>query len=202
MRARFTALALSRIRTHASRRPRTRQATCVAPLIALVALACSGDPSGPKNGDAPGTFTATLTGAASATLTGAATFVAQEGQGYEVEMVPRGITNGSGIWITAGTGRAPVGSYAVTPFTTPQSLPTAIMRFCTNTTVACYTDWGAYWETNNGAGRLEITQSTATALAGNLDVDLRTDTGNVSGGGPLTHVSVRFSATCSLTAGC
>jgi hypothetical protein len=95
-----------------------------------------------------------------------------------------------------------VGGYAVTPFTTPQSLPTAIVRYCTDTKVACYTDWGAYWESSTGAGRLEITQSTATALAGNLDVDLRTDTGNVSGGGPLTHVVVRFNATCSLTADC
>jgi hypothetical protein len=49
-------------------------------------MACSGDPAGPKAGDAPGSFAATFTGAINATLTGTATFVAQEGQGYEVEM--------------------------------------------------------------------------------------------------------------------
>ena len=185
-----------------SRSLRARQAARVAPLIALLAVSCRDDPSGPSDGDALGTFTATLTGAVNATLNGRATFVAQAGQGYEVEMLPRSITNGSGLWVTAGNGRPAVGNYAVTPFTTPQSLPTSLVRYCSDTKAACYTDWGAYWETSEGAGRLHITQSTATALAGTLEVDLRTDTGNVSGGGPLTHLSARFTATCRLTTGC
>ena len=173
-----------------------------APLLALLAAACSSDPSGPRAGDAPGTFTATLTGAVNDTLSGSATFVAQEGQGYEIEMLPQGITNGSGLWVVAGTGRPAVRDYAVTPITTPQSLPTALVRYCADTQAVCYTDWGAYWETSAGAGRLEITKSTATALAGRLDVDLRTDTGNVSGAGPLMRMSARFNATCRVTVGC
>lgn len=171
------------------------------PVIALV-VACSGDPSGPRAGDALGTFTATLTGAATATLTGTATFVAQEGQGYEVEMLPQGSTNGSGLWVAAANGRPAVGDYAVTPFTTPQSLPTVLVLFCADTKAPCYTAWGAFWETSAGAGRLQITQSTATALSGSFEVDLRTDTGHVSGGGPLAHVSARFNARCSLANGC
>jgi hypothetical protein len=173
----------------------------VTAIIALV-VACSGDPSGPRAGDAPGTFTATLTGAATATLTGTATFVAQEGQGYEVEMLPQGSTNGSGLWVAAANGRPAVGDYAVTPFTTPQSRPTVLVLFCADTKAPCYTAWGAFWETSAGAGRLQITQSTATALSGSFEVDLRTDTGHVSGGGPLAHVSARFNARCSLANGC
>jgi len=185
-----------------SRWLRASQAARVFPLIALLAVSCREGPSGPRDGDALGTFTATLTGAVNATVTGRATFVAQEGQGYEVEMLPRGIANGSGLWVMAGNGRPAVGNYAVTPFTTPQSLPTSLVRYCADTKAACYTDWGAYWETSEGAGRLHITQSTATALSGTLEVDLRTDTGNVSGGGPLTHLSARFTASCRLTTGC
>jgi hypothetical protein len=153
---------------------RARQAARVPPLLVLLAVACSGDPAGPKAGDARGTFTATLTGAVRATLTGAAAFVAQEGQGYEVEMLPQHMTNVSGLWVGAGKGRPALGEYSVTPVTVPQTLPTVLVRYCANTPVACYTDWGAYWETSAGAGRLVITQSTATTLAGTLDVDLRT----------------------------
>ena len=135
-------------------------------------------------------------------MTGTATFVAQEGQGYEVEMLPQSITNGSGLWVVAGKGRPGVGDYTVTPITSPQTLPTALMRFCADSRAACYTTWGVYWETTAGAGRLRVTQSTAMALAGSLDVDLRTDTGQVSGGGPLTHVTARFNANCRLASGC
>ena len=67
---------------------------------------------------------------------------------------------------------------------------------------ACCTAWGACWETSAGAGRLHIRESTSATLSGGFDVDLRTDTGNVSGGGPLTHVSARFNARCTLAGGC
>ena len=181
---------------------RARQAARVTPLLVLLAVACSDDPSSPKDGDTPGTFTARLTGAVNATLTGTATFVAQEGQGYEVEMQAQSFTNGTGLWVTAGKGRPAVGSYAVTPETPSQPLPTVMTLSCANAKAPCSTMWGAFWETNAGAGRLEITESTPRALAGSFDVDLRTDTGNVSGGGPPTHVSARFNATCRLTSGC
>lgn len=181
---------------------RPRLVVPVALMLGLVVVACSGDPSGPRDGEARGTFTAILAGAANATLNGTATFVAQEGQDYEIEMLPRGITNGSGLWLTASNGRPVVGDFALIPFTTPQSLPTAVVQFCADTKSACYSRWGVFWETSAGAGRLEITQSTATTLAGRFDVDVRTDTGNVSGGGPLTHVTARFNATCAIPSGC
>ena len=59
----------------------------------LILIACSGDPSGPKDGSTPNSFAATFTGAISTTLTGTATFVAQEGQGYGVEMQAQGNAN-------------------------------------------------------------------------------------------------------------
>lgn len=180
----------------------SRQAARLAPLFAVLTVACSGDPSGPRHGEALGTFTATLSGAANASINGTATFVAHEGQGYEVEMLPRGSTNGSGLWVTAGTGRPALGDYAVTPITSPQSLPTALMRYCADTSAPCFTDWGVHWETSAEAGRLQITQSTATTLAGSIEVDLRTDTGHVSGTGPRTHLLARFTARCRLTSGC
>jgi len=173
----------------------------IASLVLLIGVACSGDPAGPKAGDAPGSFTATFTGAINATLTGTATFVAQEGQGYEVEMQTRGSQSRT-LWITAGDGRPLVRDYAITPVTAPQSLPTVVVVFCADAKATCFTRWGVYWETSEGAGRLVVEQSTTTVLAGKFEVDLRTDTGNVSGGGPLTHVSARFNATCRLASGC
>ena len=190
------------VNAHSSRSLRTGWVTLVALQIGLVVIACASDPSGPRDGEALGTFTATLAGAANATLNGTATFVAQEGQDYEIAMVPRGMTNGSGLWLTAANGRPAVGDYALTPFTMPQSLPTAVVQFCADTKTTCYTRWGVFRETSAGAGRLQITQSTATVVAGSFQVDVRTDTGNVSGGGPLTHVTARFNPTCSIPSGC
>ena len=87
----------------------------------------------------------------------------------------------------------------MTPITSPQPLPTVNAQACVDYTGACPPVWGVHWEPPPGAGRLEITESTPTSVAGTLEVDLR---GTADGAGPILHVSVRFRARCKEGALC
>jgi hypothetical protein len=131
------------------------------------------------------------------TFIGRATFVAQEAQGYTVEMLSqRG--DGFGLWITEGKGRPAPGSYPVVPIISPQEMPTALAEPCADRKSPCRTEWGAHWEAGEAAGRLDLTQASSSAPVGRLDVDLRNDKPPL----PLIHLSARFNAIFSLSAGC
>jgi len=165
----------------------------------LLVVACSDGPAAPLPGASPGTFRAVSSGAIVDTLAGVAILaVFPDGvvipAYYSVQLY---LTPGqSPFWLTiVGDGPRPsVGSYVVTPRTSPQTMPTVNAAKCVDNTVACFVEWGTRWETPADAGRLEITKSSSAGISGTLEVDLRTDAPAYVG--QNLHVSARFDATC------
>ena len=128
----------------------------VALLAAPLALACSDGPAAPNPGDAPGTFRATFSDAIIDTLTGVTTlavFPARLRPAYysvQLYLAP----GQSPFWLTIiGDGPRPiVGSYVVTPRTSPQTMPTVNAAKCVDNTVVCDVQWGTHWETPAASG--------------------------------------------------
>jgi len=159
-------------------------------LIALVGVGCSDGPAAP--GDAAGTFEATLSGAITQRATGTATLLVDPFS-YAIQMSPASGRLGLAVTVWADGVRLPVGTYPITPVTTRQTQPTALALACADTTKECAQDWGAHWETPEGAGRIVITASSPAGVAGNLEVDLRGPNADVS---QVVHLVARFNATC------
>jgi hypothetical protein len=164
-------------------------------LAAPLAIACSDGPT--AQGDARGTFRATLSKTIAETVSGKATyFVFREGSSsiYRVELVANGAASGFSLTILGDGARLPVGTYAIMPGPgmSPQP-PTVIATACVNTSQPCFTDWRVESFSNGGAGRLEISRSSAGVLDGSLEVDLLGEGGF---SGTVLHVSAKFNAAC------
>lgn len=110
-------------------------------LMLAFAFGCS-DGTGPAAGDAPGTFRATLSGALSQRVSGVASY-ALSPYTYEIGLVQNPEVVGFALTITADGGRPGVGTYALTPMTSPQSLPTVTLFACSDSATQCgLRDWG------------------------------------------------------------